>query len=133
MPEWLDLLVQLRTETGKMATLHTHYHRLLSHSSQPAAEGLEMADFICDRFGGEETSGAEMQRALFWLQVRDGGRRGMLGIDKTKGKFLPCLFGFSSKPFFLVEKKHLGFPWNFSRCFMKHSVKRSPPKLQLRI
>ena len=73
MPEWLDLLVRLRTETGKMATLHGHYRGLLSH---PSPEGLEMAGFVWDKFRGDSCSGREMQRALFWLQVRGRRRRG---------------------------------------------------------
>ena len=77
MPEWLDLLVQLRMETGKMAVLHTHYHRLLTH---PHPDGMVMIDFVWDKFRAKGTTGAEMQKALFWLQVswrgREGGKEG---------------------------------------------------------
>ena len=64
-----------------MTALCTHYHRLLSHHSTPA-EALEMADFIWDRFRGDDsTGGGEMQRALFWLQVRGTGR------ERREGKW----------------------------------------------
>ena len=75
MPEWLDLLVQLRTEMGIMVQLHSHYHRLLA---LPHAEGVEMVGFIWERFSG--SSGTEMQRALFWLQVSHG----TLGLQFTR-------------------------------------------------
>ena len=67
MPEWLDLLVQLRTETGKMAILRTHYHRLVTH---PHPDGMEMIEFVWNKFRAKAASGTEMQKALFWLQVR---------------------------------------------------------------
>ena len=67
MPEWLNLLVQLRTETGKMAVLHDYYHRLLTH---PHPDGKEMIDFVWRKFKAKGVTGSEMQKALFWLQVK---------------------------------------------------------------
>ena len=65
MPEWLDLLVELRIETGKMATLRSHYHRLVTH---PHPDGMEMIAFIWEKFTNKSSSGVEVQRGLLWLQ-----------------------------------------------------------------
>ena len=85
MPEWLDLLVQLRTETGKMSVLHSHYHRLLTH---PHPDGKEMIDFVWDKFRGKMPVGAEMQKALLWLQVSGerGERRDEGGGRREEGR-----------------------------------------------
>ena len=58
-----------------MATLRTHYHHLLSPSAGHG-DDPEMAAFMWSRFRGNDCSNVEIQRALFWLQVRGRGERG---------------------------------------------------------
>ena len=68
MPQWLDVLVQLRNEPGKMENLRDEF-QLIFCSYKTHDEGLKTYGFIMEKFRSREST--RRQTALFWLQVLD--------------------------------------------------------------